>query len=70
MRNIVNLLNLSQIESYSDVEQRPDYKMAASEKIIKKLYYISTSSFIVLTFVMVVASETRKDLFEDLATFI
>ena len=70
MRNIVNLLNHSQIESYEDVEQRPDYKMAASEKIIKKLYYISTSCFIVLTIVMVVASETNKDLFEEMASFI
>ena len=70
MRNIVNLLNHSQIESYGDVEQRPDYKMAASEKIIKKLYYISTSCFIVLTIVMVVASETNRDSYQEMATFI
>ena len=70
MRNIVNLPNHSQIESYEDVEQRPDYKMAASEKIIKKLYYISTSCFIVLTIVMVVASETNRDSYQEMATFI
>ena len=69
MRNIVNLLNHSQIESCEDVEQRPDYKMAASEKMIKKMYYISTACFLLFTSVMVMGSESNNELYGDLATF-
>ena len=58
MRNIVNFLNLTQIEAYEDVEQRPDYKMAASEKIIKRMYYITTICFLLFTTVMVMGSES------------
>ena len=44
--------------------------MAATEKVIKKLYYISTACFLVFGTIMIIFSETNKEVFEDAATYI
>ena len=44
--------------------------MAASEKVIKKLYYISTACFLVFGTIMIIFSETNKEVFEEAATYI
>ena len=43
--------------------------MAASEKIIKRMYYITTICFLLFTTVMVMGSESNNELYGDLATF-
>ena len=44
--------------------------MAATEKVIKKLYYISTACFLVFGTIMIIFSETNKEVFEEAATYI
>ena len=66
MKNIVGFLNYS----VDEVAQRPDARMARSEKIIKRLYYISTSCFVVFTTGITVATETNKERLEDIANYL